>query len=151
MSDRMANLAFYPTTERDEAICAAALAIVEQAGTISMLEHLDALVLTVSPHHCKVFLNESDRAKLDEAFRKAPPHLSRGFDESVKWVECRDHLAMRDAITISQGDHGRLFNPGPALSSVKASLPSGTDDVVRYVLKALERIREIRRGLKGLF
>jgi len=140
----------YPATDADTAICAAALAVVEQSGAISSVEHLDALLLATHPDWCRAFLDNREKAAFDKARNSAPGALFVGQDESIRWKECRDYLERLNALTVAHGAKDQDISIGSALASAKANLPAGVDDVVKYVLAALGRIRELRKDLSSV-
>lgn len=136
----------YPT-DADKAICAAALALVEQSGGLSSIEHLDALLLATHSDWCKAFLDKRDQAAFDAARKSAPTVLFVGQDQSIHWKACREYLEQCHAIAVHHSGKGQPINTGAALVSVKASLPGGVDTVVVYARKALARIDELRKNL----
>jgi len=140
----------YPATNADKAICAAALAVVEQSGGISSMEHLDALLLVTHPDWCKAFLEQEDQRALDTAIRSAPSELFVGQNQSIRWKDCRDYLEKLNAITVARNSKDQPIGAGTDLLSVKSGLPSGVDGVVKYAIKALERIRELRKDLSSV-
>lgn len=140
----------YPSTDADKAICAAALAVVEQSGGLSSMDHLDALLFATHPDWLKVFLNQADQRALEAAMRSAPPALFISQNQSIDWKDCRDYLERLQTITVAHGRHGQPIGAGAALDTAKASLPNGADGVVSYALKALERIRELRTDLASV-
>lgn len=135
----------YPATETDKAICAAALAVVTQSGSLSSMEHLDSLLLATHPDWCKAFLDKRGQAAFDTARRSAPAALFVNQGQSIRWKECRDYLEQLNAIEVAHSGKNQPIGAGTALTSVKASLPTGVDSVVKYVFMALARIRELRR------
>ena len=140
----------YPATDADKAICAAALAVVEQSGGISSMEHLDVLLLVTHPDWCKTFLDQADQRALDSAGRSAPSELFVGQNQSIRWKDCRDYLEKLNALTVAHGSKDQPIGAGAALLSVKSGLPTGVEGVVEYALKALERIRELRKDLSSV-
>jgi len=140
----------YPATDADKAICAAALAVVEQSGGISSMEHLDTLLLATHPDWCKALLDQSDQTAFDAARGSAPAALFVGQNQSIRWKDCRDYLEKLNALTVAHGSKGQPISAGTALASVKVDLPTGVDDVVKYALRALERIRELRKDLSSV-
>lgn len=139
----------YPANDTDRTICAAALNIVEHSGGLSSMDHIEALLLVTHPDWCKVFLNQTDRRAFDDSLRSCPQALFVSRDESIWWKRCRDYLEKREAITISRGSNDQPINSGTAFASVEKSLPEGVAEVVRYALRALERIRDLRRDLSS--
>jgi len=140
----------YPATDADKAICAAALAVVEHSGGISSMEHLDALLLATHPDWCKAFLDQADQRALDTAIRSAPSELFVGQNQSIRWKDCRDYLEQLNAVAVTHGSKVQPIGAGTALPSVKSGLPTGVDGVVKYALKALKRIRELRKDLSSV-
>ena len=137
----------YPATDADKALCAAALAVVEQSSDISSMEHLDALLLATHPDWCKAFLDDQTQTAFAAARKSAPAVLFVGQGLSIRWKDCRDHLERLGALTVAHGGQGQLLGPGKKLAAVKADFPHGADEVVKYALQALERIRELRKDL----
>lgn len=137
----------YPATDMDRAICAAALSIVEQSGTLSSMEYRDALFLATHPDMCKQLLGQKWRRALSAAMKSAPKELFAGKGQPLRWKECRDYLEGLGAIAIRRGTLDQFIHPGAAFASVKAGLPAGTDSVVKYALAAIEHVRELRKNL----
>lgn len=135
----------YPSGNADKAICAAALAVVEQSGGLSSMEHLDSLLLATHPDWCKAFLDNRGQSPFDAARRSAPDALFVKQGQSIRWKECRDYLEQLNAVTVAHSVKNQPIGAGTALTSAKAGLPTGVDGVVKYVLMALARIRELRR------
>jgi len=137
----------YPSSEADKAVCAAALAAVEQSNGLSSMDHLDVLLLTTHPDWCEAFLNAAEVRALKSVLRSAPAALSFGQDQSIRWKECRDHLVSRNAITVNNSEKNQTITVGSQFAAVKAKLPRGVDDVVECALKALNTIVETRKTL----
>lgn len=137
----------YPSTDGDKAISAAALAVVEQSGGLSSVEHLDALLLATHPDWCRVFLDQKDLPMFNAAVRSAPGALFVGQNQSIRWKDCRDYLERLNVLTVAHGNQGQSIAVGTALPSAKATLPQGVDTVVAYVFKALDHIRKLRQDL----
>lgn len=137
----------YPATDADKAICAAALAVVEQSGGLSSMEHLDALLLATHPDWCKAFLDKRGQAAFDAACMSAPPALFVSQGQSIRWKDCRDHLDRLDALAVEHSTLGQPIGKGTALATIKASLPMGVDEIVKFALQAVARIRELRKDL----
>jgi hypothetical protein len=140
----------YPATDADKAICAAALAVVEQSAGISSMEHLDALLLATHPDWCKAFLDRRGQAAFETARKSAPAALFVGQGQSIRWKECRDYLEQLNALTVAHGDKGQPIGVGTAIAPAKAGLPTGVDGVVECALMALARIRELRKDLSSV-
>lgn len=140
----------YPSTDADKAVCAAALAVIEQSGGLSSMEHLDALLLATHPDWCKAFLNQVDQRALAAAMRSAPGALFVGRDQSIRWKECRDYLECLGALTVARNSHDQPIWSGTAMSSAKASLRQDVDSVVVYALKSLNRVRELRKDMSSV-
>jgi len=140
----------YPASDADKAVCAAALAVVEQSGGLSSMEHLDALLLATHPDWCKAFLDQKGQRVLETAMRSAPKALFVGLAQSVRWKECCDYLERHNAIAIARGTKGQPISAGRALASVRATLWAGVDGVVKCALAALGRVRELRKDLSAV-
>lgn len=140
----------YPANDKDRAVCAAALAIVECSGTISSMEHLDALFLVTHPDMCKNLLGQKESRALSTAMKSAPKELFVSKGQPIRWKECRDYLEELGAITIARGAHDQFIHAGTAFASIKAGLPAGTDGVVKYALEAVEHVRERRKNLESV-
>src|SRR5690606_10009811 len=125
----------YPATDADKAICAAALAVVEQSGSLSSMEHLDALLLATHPDWCKAFLDKRGQAAFDAACKSAPQALFVGQGQSIRWKDCRDHLERLDALAVAHSTPGQPIGKGIALAASKAALPTGVDEVVKFALQ----------------
>lgn len=135
----------YPVTEADRAICAAALAAVEQSNGLNSMDHLDALLLATHPAWCRVFLATSEQKRLDIAVTTAPATLFVGDSDSIRWKDARDHLEQRKALAVDHSGTAQPISPGADLAAVKATLPAGVDEVVALALKALERVHNLRQ------
>lgn len=140
----------YPANDADKAICAAALAVVEQSGGLSSMEHLDALLLATHPDWCKAFLDPKGQRRLDAAMRSAPKALFVGQDQSVRWKDCRDYLEKLNAVVVARATKGQPISVGAALASAKSALSTGMDGVVKCALAALGRVRELRKDLSSV-
>lgn len=137
----------YPSTETDRAICAAALAVVEQTGGLSSMEHLDALLMATHPEWCKAFLAQADHRAFSEAVSSCPNQLFVGADQPIGWKESRNYLERLQAISVRHGDPAQAIGMGAEFAAARSSLPSGMDQVASYAIKALKRIAEIREDL----
>lgn len=135
----------YPITDVDKAICAAALAAVEQSGELSSMEHMDALLLATHPSWSKVFLTTVDQKRLDAAVAVAPAALFVSDNNSIRWKDARDHLEQHKALKVDHAGTAQPISAGADISAIKASLPAGVDDVVALALKALDRVRKLRK------
>ncbi len=135
----------YPSSDADRAICAATLAVVEQSGGLSSMEHLDTLLLATHPGWCKAFLDQNGQRALETAMRSAPKALFINKDRPILWKECRDYLEKLGALTVARKTADQTLHVGTAIASIKASLPAGVDKVVTYALASLDRIRELRK------
>ncbi|RKY66344.1 MAG: hypothetical protein DRP97_08190, partial [Candidatus Latescibacterota bacterium] len=137
----------YPTTETDKAICAAALAAVEQSPGLSSMDHLDALLLATHPDWCKTFLDQEDQQAFSAVVNSAPSTLFVDETQSIRWKECRDYLEQLQAISLRHGDKSQAIGLGADSISVKSNLPGGVDEIVGYAIKAMKRIAELRKDL----
>ncbi|TAK31052.1 MAG: SAM-dependent DNA methyltransferase [Chloroflexota bacterium] len=135
----------YPATDADRAICAAALAIAEQSGTISSADHLDALLLATHPEWCKEFLNESEHRAFDTVRNRALSTLFAGGEQAIHWLDCRDYLEQQRAIYVNRGDALQTLSPGANLKSVRDRLPDRMDEIVHFAIGAIRRIGELRK------
>lgn len=145
--DELFAVLSYPVTDTDKAICAVSLAVVEQTGEVSSREHLDAVLLAAHPDWCKAFLSAKDQRKLDIAIADVPPGLPVSDSDSIRWSNARDYLELRKAININSTVDVQAISLGSDVAVVKRSLPAGVDRVVGLALKALEQIRELRKGI----
>lgn len=137
----------YPATKTDKVICSAALAVIEQAKELSSMDHLDAMLLSSHPQWCKAFLSVDDQRKLDKSFSSAPDALLVKEPDSIRWKEARDYLEHRKALEVDRSSTTQPITLGKDFVLVKASLPKGVDDVVSFALKALGRIRQLRKNI----
>ncbi len=137
----------YPATGTDKAICAAALAIVEQPPSLSSIDHLDCLLLVTHPEWCKLFLNRNDHPAFEVAHDSAPASLFVEEDQSINWKQCRDYLEQRHAITVQRQGKGQPISPGINFQSVQNELPTGVNEIIRFALEAMHHIRKIRTDL----
>ncbi len=138
----------YPATDRDQAICAAALSIVEQANGLSSMDHLDALLLATHPDWCKLFLDKNDYANFNKAVASGPKELFVAAGQSIRWRDCRRYLEeLRKGINVNHTQTDQPITFGFNFLEVKSTFPSGTDKVVSYSLKALKYMRNVREEL----
>lgn len=137
----------YPATNTDKAICAAALAVIGQAKELMSMDHLDALLLASHPQWCKVFLAAEDQRKLDTAVASAPDGLLVNENDSIRWKDARDYLEQRRALEVNHSSTTQPISAGNDFVAIKLALPEGVDDVVSFALKALARIRELRKDI----
>ena len=135
----------YPATERDKAICATALAIIEQTDGLPSIDHLDALLLATHPEWCKMFLDPTDHAGFKKILASTPKELFVGGGDSIRWKDCRDYLEQqRNAISVNRSQKGQPITAGSDLLKVKTAFSRDTDKIVEYALKALERVKTVR-------
>ncbi len=134
----------FPSTPREKIITAAALAIIEKAGEVSSMDHLDVLLLATHPEWCKAFLNTSDRKLLNSAVAELPLEFSLEDHEPIKWKDCRDYLEKRQALQIDRTSQDQIIQPGQNIVAVKASLPPGTESIVAVALEALKEVQRLR-------
>ncbi len=139
----------YPSSAADQAICAASLSIVEQSGSISSQEHLDVLLLCTHPDWCNPFLSQVDQQSLQTVLSAAPAGLVLTQGQSVRWSDCRNYLEQLAGIEIDRNDSAQPIRTTLSTAAAKATLPPGTDAVVRYCLKALDRIRELQSSVNS--
>lgn len=137
----------YPATETNKAICAAALAAVEQSPGLSSMDHLDVLLLATHPAWCQTFLDYAGRPAFDAVVNSAPRTLFVNEDQSIRWKECRDYLEQLQAISVHHGDKSQAINLGAGSTSAKSDLPDGMEEVVGYAIRAMKRIAELRKDL----
>ena len=140
----------YPSSPADEAICAAALAIVEQSGDITSMDHLDALLLATHPDWCRVFLESNSTRKFHAARQAAPSELPLDPSGSIHWKECRDYLEERGAISVNHPSLEQVISPASELRSIRAEFPGGVDGLVEYALKALERVHALQQDISSV-
>ncbi|MHB8880001.1 MAG: Eco57I restriction-modification methylase domain-containing protein [Thermodesulfovibrionales bacterium] len=137
----------YPSTEKDKAICAAALAIVAQSDGLSSMDHLDALLLASHPEWCKMILEANDHAGFKKALTSTSKELFVTAEDSIRWKDCRDYLEQRTAIVVDHARKDQSISEGNDLQNVRATFYQDTDEVVKYALKALKRIRSDREDV----
>jgi hypothetical protein len=140
----------YPASDMDKAICAAALAIVEQSRGLSSADHLDALLLATHPDWCQVFLDQSEHRAFEATRKSAPPNLVAGVNQSIQWKDCRDYLEKQQAIAVNRKDQRQTISPGTNLTSARKDLPGGVDEIVRFALQAMKRVAELRKDLSSV-
>lgn len=139
----------YPSNDVDRAICAAALTIVDRSASIDSGDHLEALLLATHPQWCKVFIGVNDARALDRVVT-ANNALSVNAGESIRWKTSRDYLEKRKAITIARNSSAQPITKGVEFAAVTQSLAASTlniDGLVSFVLKAHQRIKELRQNL----
>lgn len=142
----VAEFSLYPETDSDRAICAIALAFVQQTGGMCSMDHLDALILAVRPELCRIFLSKSDQHSLDTAIASAPKILWSDNRLNIHWKECRDHLEARKAIYIRHGLKDQPIEVGSEFSTVQASFPRHVEKIAIIALNALAKVNELRKS-----
>lgn len=141
------ELLSYPASEVDTAICRAALAIVDKAGHMTSMDHLDALLLATHPAWCKAFLSVVDQNVLAAAIaRPVAKDLVKAVP-SIRWKDARDYLEQRKALKIDRTTTTQPISLGAEYVAVRNSLPAGVEDVVALAVTALKRVRELRSGI----
>jgi len=137
----------YPVTETDKAICAAALAAVEQSPGLSNRDLLDILLLVTHPDWCKTFLDQEDRQAFSAVVKSAPSILFINEVQTIRWRECRDYLELLQAISVTHRDESQAIGLGTDFASVKSDLPGGVDEIVGFATKAMKgRMSDGRKG-----
>ena len=142
----VAEFSLYPDTDADRAICAVALALVQQTGGMGSMDHLDALILAARPQLSKVFLSKSEHHFLDAALASSPKALWSDNRLNIRWKECRDHLESRKAIYIRHGLKDQPIEVGSELPTVQASFPGHVAEIASVALKALAKVKELRKS-----
>ncbi len=142
----VAEFSLYPETDGDRAICAIALALVQQTGGMGSMDHLDALILAVRPELCRIFLSKFDQHSLDKALASAPKILWPDNKLNIRWKECRDHLESRKAIYIRHGSKDQPIEVGSEFSTVQASFPGHVHEIVLVALNTLAKVNELRKS-----
>lgn len=137
----------YPGTHRDKLINAAALSIVEKAGDLSSMDHLDALLLATHPEWCKAFLDPSGRTRFEAAAVDVPTGFFVEGNASIMWKDCRDYLEKRKALRIDRSSNAQTIRIGENFADVKASLPSGVDSIIDVALEALKEVQRLRQRI----
>ena len=140
------DFSLYPDTAADRAICAIALALVQQTGGMSSMDHLDALILAVHPDLSRTFLDISQYQSLDAVLDSAPKVLWSESNLNIRWKNCRDHLNVRKAILIRHGVKGQPVEAGLEFSTVQASFPGHVDEIASVALSALEKVKKLRKS-----
>ncbi|OPY85727.1 MAG: hypothetical protein A4E65_00054 [Syntrophorhabdus sp. PtaU1.Bin153] len=141
---------FYPATETDRAVCAAALTIIEQSQNISSVDHLDTLLIATHPDWCNIFLDQSVHQAFETVRSATPGSLFVAMDQSIKWKESRDYLEQQQAISVDHGNRGQAMNVGVNLNVVKSGLPGNINEIVKYALLAMKRVKELREDLSQI-
>jgi hypothetical protein len=139
----------YPASNVDRAICAAALAIVEQSSGLSSMDHLDALLLATHPDWCKIFLDHSEHRVFESVRNSTPRDLFVSENQPIKWKECRDYLEQKQAISVEHGKEFQEISLSVNFIAVRNDL-TGMDKIVRYAIKAIKRIGELRRNMSSV-
>lgn len=142
----LADFSLYPDTETDRAICAVALALVQQTGGMSSMDHLDTLILTVNPELSRVFLDTTEHPSLDAAMGAAPKALWSDKQLNIRWKECRDHLEARKAFLVRHGVKDQPIETGSEFSTVQANFPGHVDEIALVALNALAKVKELRES-----
>lgn len=134
----------YPETETDKTICAAALAIVEQAKRLSSIEHLDILLLTTHRDICKMFLRQNERVLYEKMIIKAPGDLFVSDTQLLNWRQCRSYLEACRAVVVNRKSAHQPMDIGEYFSSTLLSFPQDVKQIVQYAIKAMERLKKLR-------
>lgn len=130
-----------PRTPVAQAYCAAALILIEQAGTLSNADCRDAMFLATHPDICLEFLSDSWQKKFKRAKKSASKDL---FKDGGSWHKCRGYLERRDAVIVDIKSSERMVSPGPELIALQSQYPSKAGDIVACALLALARLNEVR-------
>ncbi len=142
----VAEFSLYPDTDADRAICAVALALVQQTGGMGSMDHLDALILAARPQLSRVFLSKSEHHFLDAALASSPKALWSDNRLNIRWKECRDHLEARKAILVRHGVKDQPIETGSEFSTVQANFPGHVDEIAVVALNALAKVKELRKS-----
>jgi len=134
----------YPSSDADQAVCAAALSTIEQTEQITSMDHLDVVLLATHPQWCNAFLTATEQKQLAAAVAKAPASMFVEVGQSIRWKDARDHLEQRGAIKVDHSSTAQPIAGTDALVTIKATFPRGVDGIVALALKAVDRVRSIR-------
>lgn len=142
----VAEFSLYPDTDADLAICAVALALIQQTGSMGSMDHLDALILAARPQLSRVFLDTAVHQTLDAALASAPKALWSDKQLNIRWKECRDHLEARKAILVRHGVKDQPIEKGSEFSTVQANFPGHVDEIAAVALNTLAKVKELRES-----
>jgi len=137
----------FPTTPKEKAFAAAALSIVEKAGAISSMDHLDIMLLATHPLWCKAFLSHTGRKHFEAAELVTPTAFFVGDQDPIMWKECRDYLEKRSALRIEHSSPAQTLQAGDNVMIVKASLSNKVDDIVAVALEAHKELLKLRQNI----
>jgi hypothetical protein len=140
----------YPNTDTERAICAAALAIIEQSDKISSINHLDILMLTTHPDWCKVFLDPQENKAFDSIVKLAPQSLFVKENQSIQWKKCRDYLEKIGSISVNRRERNQTLSIGKNAMSIKTNLPNNVNDVVKFAIKVMKMISALREDISSV-
>jgi hypothetical protein len=133
----------YPATETDRAICSASLAILEQTGNISSVDHMVILRFATHPDQCEFFLEPTDKQRVAQAKANTSSLLFVGNGESIRWKEARDYLEIRKALKVDHASHDQTISVTPILATVKSSLPDVGNEMIALAIRAMDNYRAI--------
>ena len=70
----------------------------------------------------------------------------------TEWKECRDYLERQHALIVNRRDRdqGQAISVGASPASVRSNLPKDVDGIVRFALKAIKRVAELRKDLSSV-
>jgi type I restriction enzyme M protein len=141
-SRRHAPRTGFPNSPAERAYCAAALAVVEQAGSLSAADCRDAMYIITHPDEiCRHFLVDTGKKKFNAVKKSAPQELFAG---GIAWDKCRNALERYDAIAVDIASREQSISPGPALDEVKAKYSAPVEPIVKCALEALSELKAVR-------
>lgn len=137
----------FPANQRDKIMVAAALSIVEKAGDLSSMDHLDALLLATHPEWCKAFVDPGGQKRLEAVALGVPADFFAKSNSPIMWKDCRDYLEKRQALQIDRSSNAQTIKRGESFAAVKTSLPGGVDNIVAVALEALKEVQKLRQKI----
>ena len=137
----------YPATQADETIYRLALDIVEERGTLSSEDLLDALILATHPEICRALAPKKPTRKTDALFDSIRPEIALIERDGLRWHLCLEYLQeFRRAITIHLETPGRLVSRGPEFDAVRKLVPSVYLPMALFALSVVDSLKETRRS-----
>ncbi len=137
----------FPATDKEKALTAAAMAIIEKTGEISSMDHLDVMLLATHPEWCKSFLDDAAHKQFEVAVKNVATEFFTKGNETIMWKDCRDYLEKRHALRVNHASSTQPINRGTNFLEVRESFSTGVDSIVSLALDALKGVHRLRQHI----
>ena len=143
----VADFSCYPYTGTDHAICAIACALIDKCGAMDSADHLDAVLFAMRPDLCRVFLTPAQVTSYSRMAKATPSGFFLTEDQPVNWQDCCHYLENNGVFMIDRSAKERPIARGVGTLN-NSPLPAvDIDNIVKYALHALKRVKELRKTL----